>query len=56
MTSFSSEVYNVVTLFKHKGNEDLEGKTYEIKVLFTLCVFTCTTTNAVRCKCGVLRV
>jgi len=39
MTSFSSEVYNMVTLFKHKVKEGLEGKTYEIRVLFPLCVF-----------------
>jgi len=39
MTSFSSAGFNVVTLFKHKGHEDLEEQTYEIKVLFPLCVF-----------------
>jgi len=53
MTSLSSAVFNVVNLFKHKGynpachterferceqDESLEGKTYEIKVLFLLCV------------------
>ena len=56
MTSFSSAVFNMVTLFKHKGHEDLEGKTYEIKVLFPLCVLTSTAANAARCKCGVVRV
>lgn len=55
MTSLSSAVLNVVTLFKHKGHEGLEGKTYEIRVLLNLCALTCTAANAVRCKCGVLR-
>jgi hypothetical protein len=38
MTSFSASIFNVRTLFKHKGHEGREGKAYEIKVLFPLYV------------------